>query len=215
MKPGITNRSRRSSASDPGATARPAAGSTLVMRPSVTTTSASRIGAAPVPSKSVPQRIVRTVISGSVDADAVVAPGRLGRDIAFANVAANGLGITLGRRPPTTAAAGHDAHDFAGGDRMLRGFAHVTSRAVARRDLDPVPGAVESAAQSPRWRRLPLQAEGDEGRREELIHALDAQAATKRAGAARVHPEAVFQNSHRRQARFDDLDRIVARGRAR
>src|SRR5262245_14505546 len=195
--------------------ARPVPASTLVMRPSLTTMSTSLRGGAPVPSNSVPQRTARTATSGSVDDDTVVAPSRLGRDVAFADVAADGLGIALGRWAPTTAAAGHDPDDFTGGDRMLRGLAHVTSRAVRGTDLHAIHGAIASPAESPGRRRLPLEAEGDEGRREELVHALDAEPAAKLPGAARVRPKAVAENTHRGHARFDDLDRIVARGRAR
>ena len=98
---------------------------------------------------------------------------------------------------------------------MLRRFAHVADRAVGRRDLDAVHRAVAPSAETPRRRRSALQAEGDERRREELVHALDAEASPELAGAAGVRPQAVFQNSHRRHARFDDLHGIVARGGAR
>ena len=98
---------------------------------------------------------------------------------------------------------------------MLRGLAHVTSRTVGRRDLDAIHGAVKSPAEPPGRRRLPLQAERDEDWREEPVHALDAEPAAKLTGAARVRPQAVAHDTHRRHARFDDFDRIVARGRAR
>src|SRR5256712_12859182 len=188
MRPGITKRSPRSNVSIPGAPAPPPAGPTLVMRPSVTTTRASRTGGAPVPSNSVPQRRARTVISALADTHAVVAPRRVGRDVAFADVATDGLAVTLGGGSPAATAAAHDPHGLAGGDRMLGGLAHVTDRAVGRPDLDVVHGAVEAAAQTPRRRRLALEAEGDEGRRQELVHALDAQAAAKLPGAAGVRP---------------------------
>ncbi len=74
---------------------------TAVMRPSSTMIPASRRGAAPVPSNSVPHRIARTVTSASVrHGDPVVAPRRLRRDVALVNVAAHRLGIALGRRAP-------------------------------------------------------------------------------------------------------------------
>src|SRR5262249_1982714 len=100
------------------------------MRPSVTTISTSLRGGAPVPSTAAPHRAAGMATSGSVDDDSVVAPSRLGRDVAFADVAADDLGIALGRWAPATAATGHDPDDFTGGDRMLRGLAHLTSRAV-------------------------------------------------------------------------------------
>ena len=59
MSPGITKRSLQSTASAPAGDGVVAAGPTAAMRPSVTTTAASRSGAAPVASNSVPQRITR------------------------------------------------------------------------------------------------------------------------------------------------------------
>src|SRR5882724_8353107 len=198
MRPGITNRSRRSSISVPGATARLPAGPTLVMRSSVTTTSGSR---EPPP-------------SGPVDADVVLAPSVLRRDVAVTDVVTDRVGVALGGRPPAAATAAHDANGLAGGDRMLRRFAHVADRAVGRRDLDAVHGAVAASAETPRRRRFALEAEGDERRREELVHALDAEASPELAGAAGVRPQAVAQDAHRRHARFHDLHGIVARGGA-
>src|SRR5262249_57098726 len=61
---------------------------------------------------------------------AVVAPRRVGRDVAIANVATHRLGIPIRGRSPTAAAAGHDLDDFAGPDRVLRRLAHVTRGAV-------------------------------------------------------------------------------------
>src|SRR5690348_196415 len=123
MRPGITKRSPRSSVSTPDASG--PAGPTLVMRPSVTTTSASRSGGAPVPSNSVPQRRARTATSAPVDRHAVIAPGRLGAHVALGHVAADGLAVALGGRAPAAAAARHEPHRLAGGDRVLGGLAHM------------------------------------------------------------------------------------------
>src|SRR5262245_56248085 len=138
MRPGMTKRSLRSSASAPGGAVVP----TDATRPSRTTTTALRTGSAPVPSKSVPQRIARTATSGAVDHDAVVAAGRLGGDVALADVAAHRLGIASGRRAPAASATGHDPHDLPGADRVLGGLAHVAHGAVGRGDLDAVHGPV-------------------------------------------------------------------------
>src|SRR5439155_6440508 len=121
-------------------------------------------------------------LSGPVDENAVVAPGGLRRDVAFTDVATDRVGVALGGRPPAAATAAHDANGLAGGDRMLRRFAHVADRAVGRRDLDAVHRAVAPSAETPRRRRFALQAEGDERRRRRGSGA----AGRRRARAARA-----------------------------
>src|SRR5439155_4512138 len=76
-------------------------------------------------------------------------------------------------------------------------------------------GAVAASAETPRWRRFALEAEGDERRREELVLALDAEASPELAGTTGVRPQAIAHDVHRRHARFHDLHGIVARGGAR
>ena len=59
-RPGITKRSLQSSTAAPAGTGVVAAGPTAVIRAPSSTTTAARTGGAPVPSKSVPQRIARS-----------------------------------------------------------------------------------------------------------------------------------------------------------
>ena len=75
MSPGITKRSLQSTASAPAGDGVVAAGPTAAMRPSVTTTAASRSGAAPVASNSVPQRITRVGCHVRLSAGAGLARG--------------------------------------------------------------------------------------------------------------------------------------------
>src|SRR5215470_12051915 len=157
----------------------------------------------------------RAVAAPAVHANAVVTPRGLGRHIAVVHVAPHRLGISLRGSSPASTATAHDRDDFAGRDRMLGRLAYVTSGSIGRCDLDAIHRAIESTAKTPRRRRFALEAEGDEARFEELIDALDAEAAAELAGATRIRPKTVFQNPHRWHARLDDLDRIVARGRAR
>src|SRR5438309_7197176 len=152
MRPGITKRFPRSSASAAGGTAIPPARPTAAMRPSSTTTTASRTGGAPVPSKSVPQRIARTATSGPRGAVAVIASGGVGRDVPFGDVTSDGRRLALRRRAPAAATTAHDAHDLAGADRVLGRLAHVAHRAVGRGDLDVVHRALAPAVQAPRRR---------------------------------------------------------------
>ena len=136
---------------------------------------ADRGGAGTVEERATADRADRHV--SPVDADAVVAPRRLGGDVALADVPAHRLRIAPGRRAPAAPAAGHDAYDLALGDRMLGGLADVAHRAVGRGDLDAVHGAGAAAAEPPRRRGLALEAERDERVGQEPVDALDAEAA--------------------------------------
>src|SRR5439155_26070485 len=102
--------------------------------------------------------------SGPVSEIAEFVTCGLRRYVAFTDVATDRVGVALGVRPPAAATAAHDANGLAGGDRMLRRFAHVADRAVGRRDLDAVHRAVAPSAETPRRRRFALQAEGCERR---------------------------------------------------
>src|SRR5204862_3820338 len=75
-------------------------------------------------------------------------------------------------------------------------------------------GAVLAAPEPPRRCGLALEAEGDEGRQQELVLALDTEAAAMTAGAARILAQRVAHDANRRQPRLHDLDRVVARGGA-
>src|SRR6185295_14454463 len=93
--------------------------------------------------------------------------------------------------------------------------ADVAHRPVGRGDLDTVDRAVLPAPQAPGRRDLALEAEGDEGGREELVHPLDPEAAPVSAGTVRIWAEPVPEDPDGRQPRLHHLDRIVPRGRAR
>ena len=81
-------------------------------------------------------------------------------------------------------------------DRVLGGLAHVAHRAVGRGDLDAVHRAVRRPPWSPHGGvDLALEAEGDEGGGEELVHALDAEAAAVAPGAAGVLAQPVAQDA--------------------
>src|SRR5262249_61584530 len=121
------------------------------------------------------------------------------------------VGPAIGGRRVPPPPAGLDADDLAGRDRVLRRLAHLPERPVPGGDVDAVDCAVLAAPEPPRRRRLALEAERDEGRLQEVIVALDAEAPTMAPGAARVAAERVAHDANGRQPRFDDLDRVVAR----
>ena len=154
--------------------------------------------------------VLRVGVSARREIDAVVAPRGFGRHVALGDVAGHGGAVPLRRGAVAAAAARHDPHDLALGDGVLRGFADVAHRAVGGRDLDAVDGAVRAAPEAPRRGRLALEAERDEGGREELVHALDAEAAAQAPGAARVLAKPVAQDAHGADARLHDLHRVIA-----
>src|SRR5215470_13314849 len=99
MSPGITNRFVRSSASAPGGAGVRSAGPTAAMRLPSTTMTASRIGAGATPSKSVPQRIARILISPLLRAPSIRgAPSRAAPDSAGRLGHQGELRVLVGRR---------------------------------------------------------------------------------------------------------------------
>src|SRR5207249_12157815 len=125
-----------------------------------------------------------------------------------------GLGAAR-RRCVASASAGHAPYDLARRDRSLGRLAHLSQGSVRRRDVDAVDGAILPAPEPPGRRRLALEAERDEGRLQEVILALDPEAAAVAPGAARVAAERIAHDANGRQARLDDFHRVVARGGAR
>src|SRR5262245_9531279 len=95
---------------------------------------------------------------------------------------------------------------------MLRGLSHVPHRSVRRWHLYGVDGTSRSPEKPPRGSRLALETEGDEGRRQELVCALDAEAAAVTTGAAGVPPETVVADAHEAEPRLHDFRRVVACG---
>src|SRR5262245_63074184 len=98
---------------------------------------------------------------------------------------------------------------------MLGRLAHLAHGAVGRGDFDAVHRAVAAAGEAPGRRHLALEAEGDEGRAEELVLALDAETAAVAPGAPRILAQPVAENADGAVARLHDLHGIVAGGRAR
>src|SRR5439155_7630221 len=167
----------------------------------------SGTGASSSPSMPTSERLLRCRQLHSV-----VPAGRFRRDISVTDVAVQGLAIAFRRRTVATTPAGHDADDLPGRDGVLGGFAHVSHGAVGRGDLHAVDGTVLPAPEPPGRRRLALEAEGDEGRQQEVVVALDAEAPAVASGATRVLAQPVAGDANQRKRSEEHTSELQSRG---